>query len=286
MIAIPSNLSQEILMARSVINAHKAQFRPSNVDVALSSIELSILTLVAFDPEAEPAVRRGAWVNVVDGDDSGTLRHVVPLGGYADAAWRAVASTASDLRAVAGHLPLEQIYAARIVPSTEPPARFFRLDPLELAAGLKTQHPGAFRDRNAIAARIHTLESLKGCHNLWFFVEPDHFSQPALLSVAQEMIRPGESHWGPDMLLQRRVVLDESKNERAWSGIAELHAALWVTHEAPFDAGLDFTTYRNDIAARLRVDPVATRLLSETSDPELDIVREALVSVDLAAAFP
>jgi hypothetical protein len=273
-------------MAGFVINAHEGGSRPPKLHVALSSIELSTLTLVAFDPEAEPVIRQGAWVNIVDGDDSGMLRHVVPLAGYPEAAWRAVASTACDLMAVADALPLEQIYAARIVPPAQPPARFFRLGPLEMAARLKTEHPDALRKRNAIAARIHTLETLKGCDDLWFFVEPDHLSQPALRSIAEEMIRPGETHWAPDMLLQRRVILDDAEEARAWSGIAELHAALWVTHEAPFDAGLDFTGYRADLAARLRVDTVATRLLSETSDPDLDIVREALVSDDLAAAFP
>ncbi|WIW89622.1 hypothetical protein K3M67_06600 [Sphingobium sp. V4] len=274
-------------MARLFLDhANVASSRPPTVHVALSSIELSLLTLVTSDPEAEPAVRQGAWVNFIDGDDSGMLRHVVPIAGYPEAAWRAVASTTLDLPAVADPLPVDEIYSARIVPPTEPPARFFRLDPFELAAGLRTEHPDALRDRNAIAARIHTLEALKGGDGPWFFVEPDHFSQAALQSVAEEMIRPGETHWGADMLLQRRVVLDEAKEARAWSGISELHAALWVTHEAPFDAGLDFTTYWADMAARLRVDPTATRLLSECSDPDLDIVREALVSPDLAVSFP
>jgi len=273
-------------MARFFPDADVAGSRPSTVHVALSSIELSLLTLVTSDPEAEPAVRQGTWVNIIDGDDSGMLRHVVAIAGYPEVAWRAVASTTRDLSAVADGLPLDQIYSARIVPSTEPLPRFFRLDPFELAAGLRTEHPDALRDRNAIAARIHTLETVKGSDGPWFFVEPDHFSQAALRSVAEEMIRSGETHWTPDMLLQRRVVLDEAKEARAWSGIAELHAALWVTHEAPFDAGLDFTTYRADMASRLRVDPTATRLLSESSDPDLDIVREALVSADLAAAFP
>lgn len=255
----------------------------SNIHVALSSIELSTLTLVAFDPEAAPSVRGGAWVNIIDGDDSGMLRHVVPLAGYPEAAWRAVASAARDLSAVASHLPLEQVYDARIVPPTQPPARFFRLDPFELAAGLRKEHPHAFRDRSAIAARIHTLETLKGGNGPWFFVEPDYFSQPALLAVAEEMIRTDEAIWGPDMLLQRRVILDEAGEARAWSGIVELHAALWVTHEAPFDAGLDFPSYRKDMARRLRIDPVATRLLSDTPDPDLDVVRDALASVGLAA---
>ena len=45
--------------------------------VALSSLERSALQVALFDPAAILSIRGGARLNLIDADDSGTLKHVV-----------------------------------------------------------------------------------------------------------------------------------------------------------------------------------------------------------------
>lgn len=91
------------------------------IHIALSSVELSMLGIVAFDPDTLPAIRAGQWIDTIDGDDSGTLRHVVPLDAWPEALWRALADTIVGLgEPAASQADLSILYAARIVDPAYP----------------------------------------------------------------------------------------------------------------------------------------------------------------------
>ncbi len=86
--------------------------------VALSSVDLSILGLVAFDPDALPAIRAGQRPNTIDTDDSGILRHTVPLHAWPEGLWRALAGTIVGFgEPAASQVDLPILYAARVVPA-------------------------------------------------------------------------------------------------------------------------------------------------------------------------
>lgn len=86
------------------------------IRVALSSIELSLLAHVAFDPEALPAIRSGQRLNTVDADDSNIPRHAVPLDAWPEPLWRALAGTFVGLGEPAvSQVDLRVLYAVRIV---------------------------------------------------------------------------------------------------------------------------------------------------------------------------
>jgi hypothetical protein len=254
--------------------------------VALNSFELSALRIIDFDPEAAAAIGQGASINLVDGDDSGTIHHVLPVTAYPETVWRAVASTIPGLVDKAATIPLAQLFADRIVPAPDVDPRFYRLDPLDLAAGLRADNPGAFANSNAVAARIHTLEQLKGCCEPGFPVAHDALTERGWLAVIDAMPVPrGPLPWSKALLLRRRVVLGtDAIEEHAWSIIAELHAAIYVLHEAPFGAGLDFGTYLTQLITSIRDNPIASADLRAFEGPDLDLVREA-VALGSGAAF-
>lgn len=88
--------------------------------VGLSSLERSALQVALFDPESVASIRSGARLNLIDTDDSGTLKHVVALADYPDALWRAVAPAFVGLSiSGAAPAPLTELYASRAVPAPE-----------------------------------------------------------------------------------------------------------------------------------------------------------------------
>ncbi|AOH85566.1 hypothetical protein AWL63_18135 [Sphingomonas panacis] len=250
--------------------------------VALNSFELSALLLLDFDPDAALAIRQGARINTIDDDDSGAIRHLVPLCGFPEPIWRVVASAIPSLPNGPGTQPLKHIYATRIMPpgATEP--QFYRLDPFELAAGLRADHPDAFDQNNAIAARIHALECLRGVGDLCYPIEPDELTDTGwLAAIRASLCKHDDVVWSPALLRLRRAIAGKKAvEERAWSVIAELQTAICVIHEAPFGAGLDFATYLSSLISRLRDDPAAMAQLAADARPDLDMVRHALASGD------
>lgn len=253
--------------------------------IALSSIELSAVRFLQFDPDAALAVRQGAYINTVDDDDSGAIRHIVPISAYPEAVWRVAASAITNLSDTAETRPLIELYAARLIfPSASEP-QFYRLDPLELAAGLRADHPDAYDHDNAIAARIHTLEALKGANDPSIPVHLDELTDTGWLAAVEAMPIPADTRlWSPALLRLRRAIAgSDAVEERAWWTISELHSAICVLHEAPFGVGLDFATYLTDLIGRLRGDPVSTAQLQAATGPDLDMVRHAIASGDGAA---
>ncbi|MCF8709055.1 hypothetical protein [Rhizorhapis sp. SPR117] len=186
-----------------------------------------------------------------------------------EAAWRALASAVPGLSEGAANRPLIDVYKSRIIPPALPEPPFYRLDPLELAAGLRVDHPDAFFDDDAIGARIHTLECLKGIDDFYFPVAPDELTDAGWRAAVAAMPKPvGTTIWSPALLRQRRAIAGrDAVEERAWSAIAELHSAICVLHEAPFSAGLDFATYLTDLINRLRDNPVSVAQL-QAADAE------------------
>ena len=88
--------------------------------VALSSLERSALQVALFDPAAISSIRGGAQLNLIDADDSGTLKHVVALCDYPDALWRAVAPALVDAPPPASvPVTLAELYASRAVPDPQ-----------------------------------------------------------------------------------------------------------------------------------------------------------------------
>lgn len=254
--------------------------------VAVNSFELSALRIIDFDPETAAAIGQGASLNIVDGDDSGTIRHVVPLAAYPEIIWRTLASTIPGIADDAAIFPLARVFADRIVPAPDVDPTFYRLDPLDLAAGLRADNPDAFEKNSAVAARIHTLEQLKGCCEPGFPVPCDALTERGWLAAIEAMPMPRSPlPWSKALLLRRRAVLGQDAIEdHAWSIVAELHAAICVLHEAPFGAALDFETYLTQLITSVRDNPIASADLRTFEGPDLDLVREA-IALGSGAAF-
>lgn len=245
--------------------------------VALSSLERSALQIALFDPASVPSIRSGARLNLIDADDSGTLRHVVALADYPDALWRAVAPAFVDVPApTSAPVTLARLYASRAVPDPQLRACFIALRPAELEAALEAEHPGALDRHDAIGARIHCMHHMRWFNDIVAFIAPDRLSQAGWQAAAGQIDQPEGPRWAPELLLRTRSLFHDPSLDRAVALIREIEASLWIACEAPFGAGQDLGAYRADLFRQLMADPCALGILHDDQDHQFAVVTDAL----------
>jgi hypothetical protein len=245
--------------------------------VALSSLERSALQVALFDPAAISSIRGGARVNLIDADDSGTLKHVVPLCDYPDSLWRALAPALIDAPAPASApVTLANLYTSRAVPDPQRDACFIALTPAELEAALEADYPDALHRRDAIGARIHCMHQLRWFNDIVAFLPPDTLSQSGWQAAAQQIDQPEAPCWAPELLLSRRSLFHDPKLDRASALIREIEASLWIACEAPFGAGQDFDAYRAGLFSQVMADACALGILHDDGDRQFAVVTDAL----------
>ncbi|MDF0545029.1 hypothetical protein PX699_22005 [Sphingobium sp. H39-3-25] len=245
--------------------------------VALSSLERSALQVALFAPASIASIRGGARLNLVDADDSGTLKHVVALGDYLDALWRAVAPAIVQASARASAtVTLANLYAFRAVPDPQQRACFIALTPAELEAALEADYPDALDRRDAIGARIHSMYQLRWFNDIVAFLPPDTLSQSGWRAAAQQIDQPEGPCWAPELLLRRRSLFHDPKLDRASALIREIEASLGIPCEAPFGGGQDFQAYRAGLFSQVMADPCALGILHDDGDRQFAVVTDAL----------
>lgn len=245
--------------------------------VALSSLERSALQVALFDPASIASIRGGARLNLIDADDSGTLKHVVALGDYPDALWHAVASALVEAPVPAtSPISLAELYASRAVPDPQLSACFIALIPAELEAALEAEHPDALDRRDAFGARIHCMHQMRWFNDIFAFLPPEALSQTGWQAAARQIDQPEGPRWAPELLLRRRSLFHDPKLDRASALIREIEASLWITCEAPFGAGQDFDAYRAGLFKHLMADPCALGILHDDGDRQFAVVTDAL----------
>lgn len=249
--------------------------------VALSSIELSVLSTVAFDPDTLPAIRSGSRINIIDADDSGTLRHTVPLDAWPEALWRALAPDFHGAKRPVDAVGLAALYASRLVPDPADPSLLISLTPFELGQGLRASHPDAIARRDRIAARIPYLEELEWSHDPIALIPVGALSAAGWAAVGSILPDPdGRWRWSPSLRIAARSTRDDevSRRRRAELRVKELHAALHLNCELPC-AGYDVDGYHHDLMQAVLADPIALGLVrDDANDPadDLEIVRQML----------
>ncbi len=251
------------------------------VHVALSSIELSILGLVAYDPDALPATCAGQRINTIDADDSGELRHAVPLHAWPEALWRALAGTIVGLtEPAASRAELAILYAARTIPDPADHSLLTSLTAHELAEGWRATWPDAERNRDRIGARIRCLDALVWSHDPVALLPQETLSDGRWIAVGAAIPDPYErDRWSPALRIARRSTIpdDGARQRRAVLRLRELHAAVHLACEMPA-GGFDVAGYHEDLISTLLADPVACTMLveDERAGGELEIVRWSL----------
>ncbi|QNG43528.1 hypothetical protein [Sphingobium yanoikuyae] len=245
--------------------------------VALSSLERSALQVALFDPASIASIRSGARLNLIDADDSGTLKHVVALADYPDALWHAVASALVEAPTpVPSPVSLAELYASRAVPDPQLSACFIALIPAELEAALEAEHPDALDRRDAIGARIHCMHQMRWFNDVFAFLPPEALSQTGWQAAARQIDQPDGPRWEPELLLRRRSLFHDPMLDRAAALIREIEASLWITCEEPFGAGQDFDAYRADLLSQVMADPCALGILHDDRDHQFTLVADAL----------
>lgn len=251
------------------------------IHIALSSIEVSLLGIVAFDPDALPAIRAGQRINTIDADDSGMLRHAVPLGAWPDTLWRALAGTIVGLaEPAAAHAELDILYAARTIPDPADRSLLTSLTAYELAEGLRSTWPDAERQQCRVGARIRCLDALGWSHDPIALLPREALSDNGWIAAGEAIPDPFErDRWSPDLRIARRsTILDSgARQRRAVLHLRELHAALHLACEMPA-GGFDIAGYHEDLIVALLTDPIACAMLTadERAGGELEIVRCSL----------
>lgn len=252
-----------------------------SIHVALSSIELSLLGIVAFDPDALPAIRGGQRINTIDADDSGILRHAVPRDAWPAALWRALAGTIVGLaEPAASPADLDVLYAARTIPDPADHLLLTSLTAHELAQGLRATWPDAEQKRDRIGARIRCLDALAWSHDPIALLPRETLSDGGWIAAGEAIPDPFERDcWSPDLRIARRSTIPDhsARQRRAELRLRELHAALHLSCEMPADA-FDMAGYREDLIATLLTDPIGCAMLvaDERAGGELEIVRWSL----------
>ncbi|MEZ0498163.1 hypothetical protein [Sphingomonas sp. IW22] len=245
--------------------------------VALSSLERSALQVALFDPASIASIRGGARLNLIDADDSGTLKHAVALADYPDALWHAVASALVEAPAPAtSPVSLAELYASRSVPDPQLCACFIALIPAELEAALEAEHPDALDRRDAFGARIHCMHRMRWFNDIFAFLPPEALSQTGWQAAARQIDQPEGPRWAPELLLRRRSLFHDPKLDRAAALIREIEASLWITCEEPFGAGQDFDAYRAGLFSQVMADPCALGILHDDGDHQFAVVTDAL----------
>ncbi len=251
------------------------------IHVALSSIELSILGIVAFDPDALPAIRAGQRISTIDADDSGMLRHAVPLDAWPEALWRAMAGTIVGFaEPAASQVYPERLYAARTIPDPADRSLLVSLTAHELAEGLRATYPDAEQDWDRIGARIRCLDSLVWSHDPIAMLPREALSDNGWIAAGKAIPDPFErDRWSPDLRIARRSTIpdDSARQHRAALRLRELHAALHLSCEMPA-GGFDVAGYHENLIATLLTDPIACAMLAEDerAGGELEIIRCSL----------
>lgn len=257
--------------------------------VALSSLERSALQIASFDPAAVASILAGARINLIDADDSGTLKHAVALADLPERLWRAVAPSflGKDLPPVEP-VSVAELYASRAVPDPCRVARFIALAPAELEAALEADHPHALAAGNATGARVHCMNRIRWSGAHIAFPEPDDFSENAWWAAAKVMPQPKGPRWAPHLLARRRAIFHEARTERATGLLAELHSALWIVCESPFACGQDFGAYHATLMQQVMTDSRALELLRADRDGQFAVITEALGEAghDWRTAYP
>lgn len=245
--------------------------------VALSSLERSALQVALFDPASIASIRGGARLNLIDADDSGTLKHVVALADYPDALWHALAPAFVEAPTPASApVTLTQLYACRAVPDPDRCACFIALTPAELEAALEAEYPDALDRRDAIGARIHCMHRMRWLKDIFAYLPPEALSQTGWQAAARQIDQPEGPRWAPELLLRRRSLFHDPKLDRAAALIREIEASLWITCEAPFGAGQDFDAYRAGLFSQVMADPCALGILHDDADRQFAVVTDAL----------
>jgi hypothetical protein len=245
--------------------------------VALSSLERSALQVALFDPASIASIRSGARLNLIDADDSGTLKHVVALADYPDALWHAVASAlVEDPAPAPAPVTLAELYASRAVPDPQLSACFIALTPAELEAALEAEQPDALDRRDAIGARIHCMHQMRWFNDVFAYLPPEALSQTGWQAAARQIDQPEGPRWAPELLLRRRSLFHDPKLDRAAALIREIEASLWITCEEPFGAGQDFDAYRAGLFKHLMANPCALGILHDDGDRQFAVVTDAL----------
>jgi len=249
--------------------------------VALSSIELSVLSTVAFDADTLPAIRSGNRINIIDADNSGTLRHTVPLEAWLEALWRALAPDFLGAKRPVDPVGLAALYASRLVPDSADPSLLVSLTPFELGQGLRASHPDATARKDRIAARILYLEELEWSHDPTALIPRGALSAAGWAAVGSMLPDPdGRWRWSPSLRIAARSTRDDdvSRRRRAELRVKELHAALHLACELPC-TGYDVDGYHHDLMQAVLTDLIALCLVgADANDPtdDLEIVREVL----------
>lgn len=245
--------------------------------VALSSLERSALQVALFDPASIASIRCGARLNLIDADDSGTLKHVVALGDYPDALWHAIASALVEAPAPAtSPVSLAELYASRALPDPQLSACFIALIPAELEAALEAEHPDALDRRDAFGARIHCMHQMRWFNDIFAFLPPEALSLTGWQAAGRQIDQPEGPRWAPELLLRRRSLFHDPKLDRAAALIREIEASLWITCEAPFGAGQNFDAYRAGLFSQVMADPCALGILHDDRDHQFTLVTDAL----------
>jgi len=252
--------------------------------VALSSIELSVLSTVAFDADTLPAIRSVNRINIIDADDSGTLRHTVPLEAWPEALWRALAPDFLGAKRPVDPVDpvgLAALYASRLVPDPADPSLLVSLTPFELGQGLRASHPDAIVRKDRIAARILYLEELGWSHDPIALIPGGALAAAGWAAVSSVLRHPDDRwRWSPSLRIAARSTRDDdvSRRRRAELRVKELHAALHLACELPC-TGYDVDGYHHDLMQAVLTDLIALCLVgADANDPtdDLEIVREVL----------
>ncbi len=251
------------------------------IHVALSSVELSLLGLVAFDPDALPAIRAGQRINTIDADDSGDLRHAVPLDAWPATLWQALAGVIVGATGCMQPGDPAMLYRPRLLPDPADRSLLVSLTPRELGEGLRASFPDAFARRDKVATRIVHLEALEWSHDPIALVAADALSDAGWQAVAAVLPDPDDRwHWSPALRIAARATRDDAgaRRRRAAMALRELHAALHLACELSLP-GYDDEGYRRDLIDIVVADPTALAMLREADDDpadDLEIVRLAL----------
>lgn len=252
------------------------------IHVALSSMELSLLGIVAFDPDALPAIRARQRINTIDADDSGTLRHAVPLDAWPEALWRALADVVlGTVEPSATRVDLATRYGPRLIPDPMELSLLVPLTPFELCRGLRAAYPEARARKDSVGARILYLEELEWSHQPIALIPRHALSDAGWEAIGAVLPDPdGRWCWSPALRIAARATLDDEacRHRRALLRIGELHAALHLACELP-SLGYDVDGYHRELIDAVHADPVAIDTLRDaTEDPgdDLEIVRLAL----------
>ncbi|MET3436047.1 hypothetical protein [Sphingomonas sp. 1185] len=248
------------------------------IHVALSSIELSILGAVAFDPDTLPAIRSGTWINTIDADDSGTLRHTIPLDGWPEALWRVLFPILLAAGTPTQSVDLATLYAPRLVPDPADRTLLVSLTPFELGQGLRATYPDALARMDRVAARILYLEELEWSHDPIALIPGDALSDAGWAAVGSVLPDPDDRwRWSLPLRIASRSTWDDDagRRRRATLRVKELHAVLHLACELSCN-GYDVDGYHRDLSQAVLADPVALDLVRDrANDPadELAIVR-------------